>query len=115
MLLGTDLSAAPYLVAGFSVHRELEALVHAGLTPYQALATGTSNVAAYFHTQKESGAVAVGKRADLVLLTGNPLADIRAVDAPAGVMVGGRWLPRDTIDQRLATIAAAYAAKSGGP
>jgi len=81
---------------------ELWALVtKAGLTPYQALATGTRNVAAFLGTQDSTGTVAVGKRADLVLLNGNPLQDIRAAASQAGVMVGGRWLARAELDARL--------------
>jgi imidazolonepropionase-like amidohydrolase len=107
LLLGTD---APLVPFGFGVHRELQALVRAGLTPYQALATGTRNVAAYFGQLHEEGTVAVGKRADLVLLTGNPLNDITHTMNPAGVMVNGRWLSRATIDRGLAAAAAKLAA-----
>ena len=97
LLSGTDVGGTwiPYMVPGFSLHRELAALVRAGLTPYQALVTSTRNVAAYFGTLTESGTVTVGKRADLVLLRGNPLVDIRNTTRPAGVMLGGRWLPRE--------------------
>jgi cytosine/adenosine deaminase-related metal-dependent hydrolase len=108
LLLGTD-PPMLYMVPGFSVHRELAAFVRAGLTPYQALATGTKNVARFFGTLDETGTVAVGKRADLVLLNGNPLQDIGNTAQPAGVMIGGRWLPRLEIDRRLAEIAAAAA------
>jgi imidazolonepropionase-like amidohydrolase len=87
-----------------AIHGELEALVQAGLTPYQALATGTRNVAAFFKTPDETGTVAVGKRADLVLLRGNPLTDIRNTRQPAGVMIGGRWLARAEIDRRVAAM-----------
>jgi imidazolonepropionase-like amidohydrolase len=87
LLLGTDLT-----ILNTPIHHELAALVRAGLTPYQALATGTKNVAIFFGTLAESGTVAVGKRADLVLLTGNPLEDVAATKALAGVMLGGRWL-----------------------
>ena len=48
------------------------------------------------------GIEAVGKRADLVLLGDNPLADIRHTLQRAGVMLGERWLPRAEIDRRLA-------------
>lgn len=101
LLLGTDspTSVAP---AGFSVHRELEALVGVGLTPYQALETGTRNVAEYLGRSNESGTVAAGKRADLVLLTANPLVDIRNTGQLAGVMIGGRWLALADIERRLA-------------
>lgn len=104
LLLGADV-AGPPLVPGFAVHRELQALVDAGLTPYEALATGTRNVAAYFGTLDSTGTIAVGKRADLVLLAGNPLHDIRRTARPAGVMLGGRWWPRAALDRLLAPLA----------
>jgi len=86
---------------GFSLTRELAAYVAAGLTPYQSLATGTRNVARLLGNAAEAGTIAVGKRADLVLLAGNPLRDIGNVALKDGVMIGGRWLPRDEIDRRL--------------
>lgn len=104
LLLGSD---APqiYNVPGFSTHRELESLVAAGLTPYQALETGTRNVAVFFATLRETGTVEVGKRADLVLLDADPLADVRNTTRRAGVMLRGKWLPKAEIDARLAAIA----------
>lgn len=106
LLLGSD---APqiYNVPGFSIHRELAALVAAGLTPYQALETGTRNVAVFFRTLSGSGTIAVGKRADLVLLDGNPLSDIGNTARRAGVMLRGKWLPKAVIEKRLAVIAKA--------
>ncbi len=98
LLLGTD---APLVPLGASVHTELELLVAAGLTPYQALATGTRNVAEFFGTVDSTGTIAVGKRADLILLRGNPLKDIRNTASPSGVMLGGRWLDRAALDARL--------------
>jgi hypothetical protein len=108
LLLGSD---APqiYNVPGFSIHRELELLVAAGLTPYQALETGTRNVAVFFGTLSRTGTIETGKRADLVLLDANPLADVRNTTRRAGVMLGGRWLPKETIDARLNAIAKAVA------
>jgi imidazolonepropionase-like amidohydrolase len=101
LLLGSD---APqiYNVPGFSTHRELESLVAAGLTPYQALETGTRNIARYFGTERETGTIAEGKRADLILLDADPLTDIRNTTRRAGVMVRGRWLPQAEIEKRLA-------------
>jgi imidazolonepropionase-like amidohydrolase len=78
--------------------------VQAGLTPYQALATATRNVAAFLGTLDSAGTVAVGQRADLVLVTGNPLEQLSAIASQAGVMVGGRWLARAEIDARVAEI-----------
>lgn len=106
LLLGSD---APqiYNVPGFSIHRELETIVAAGLTPYQALETGTRNVALFFGNLAEAGTIEAGKRADLVLLEGNPLNDIRNTIRRAGVMVRGRWLSAADIQSRLATLAKA--------
>lgn len=103
IVLGSD---APQLwnAPGFSLAHELRSYVAAGLTPYEALATGTRNVAAFLGNQAEAGTVGVGKRADLILLDGNPLADISSISRRAGVMIGGWWLPRAEIDRRLAAL-----------
>lgn len=105
LVLGAD---APQVwnVPGFATHRELEAMVKAGLTPWQALAMGTRNVAVFFGTLDRTGTVEPGKRADLLLLEGDPLADIRNTARLAGVMLGGRWLPRAEIDARLSALGA---------
>jgi imidazolonepropionase-like amidohydrolase len=104
LLLGSD---APQVwnVPGFSTHRELESLVAAGLTPWQALETGTRNVAVYIGTEQETGTVESGKRADLLLLDADPLKDIRNTTKRAGVMVRGRWLPQAEIQARLDAVA----------
>lgn len=112
-LLGSD---APqwFNVPGFSLHRELAILVGAGLTPYQALVTGTRNVARFVGEAERFGTVAVGRRADLILLEADPLADIANVERRAGVMLNGRWLPEERIQARLAEIAARHAGQSPG-
>ena len=104
LLLGSD---APQVwnVPGYSTHRELESLVAAGLTPWQALETGTRNVATYFGTLTETGTVEAGKRADLILLDADPLTDIRNTTKRAGVVVRGRWLPQADIEARLDRVA----------
>ena len=106
LLLGSD---APqiYNVPGFSTLRELQSLVAAGLTPYQALETGTRNVAVFFGTLPRTGTIQVGKRADLILLDANPLIDVGNTTKQSGVMLQGRWLPKSEIDKRLAAIAKA--------
>ena len=103
LLLGSD---APQIlnVPGFSIHHELRALIAAGLTPYEALETGTRNVAEYFETD-EFGTIAEGKSADLILLDANPLEDVGNVERRAGVMVRGIWLPEADIQERLERIA----------
>jgi imidazolonepropionase-like amidohydrolase len=104
LLVGTDAIIAPGIVPGPSVHAELQLLVAAGLTPYQALEAGTRNAAIFFGTLEQTGTVEIGKRADLVLVNGNPLEDIRNTVRPAGVMVGGRWLPRAELEARLTAL-----------
>jgi hypothetical protein len=92
-------------VPGFSAHHELRMMVEAGLTPYQALESGTRNAARYFGTE-EWGVIAPGRAADMVLLEANPLTDIRNVSRIAGVMVRGRWMPQSEIQTGLDRIAA---------
>ena len=91
ILAGSD--TPEWLMAyGWTLHRELEALVGAGLTPYQALEAATRNPAEFLQALGEWGTIERGKRADLVLISGNPLEDIRNTSRIAGVAIGGRWL-----------------------
>ena len=95
LLLGSD-APQVFSVPGFSLQHELSYLVEAGLTPYQALRTGTFNVGQFFK-QDNLGVVKVGAVADLILLNANPLKDIKAMGAIEGVMLNGRWLPKEQI------------------
>ncbi len=107
ILMGTD-APQQFSVPGFSLHRELQRMAAAGMTPYEILRTGTYNVGLYFEDTDAFGTVAPGRRADLVLLAANPLDDVAHVERPLGVMTRGRWLGREAIDARLAEIAARY-------
>jgi imidazolonepropionase-like amidohydrolase len=99
-LLGTD-AANPMMVAGFSVHEEMQVLVEdGGLSRYDVLLAATRN-AAQFLGDTLGGQVRAGARADLILVDGNPLHDLAALKRPAGVMVGGRWLDRAQLDAML--------------
>ena len=106
VLLGSD-SPQVFNVPGFSAHRELESMVAAGLTPFEALAAGTTAPAAFFETA-EWGAIEPGRAADLVLLGANPLDDITNSRTIEGVMVRGRWLDRAELDAGLAALEAKY-------
>ena len=99
-LLGSD-APQSWSVPGFSIHRELAALVASGLTPYQALATGTRDVAVFAGTLDSTGTIEVGKRADLLLLDANPLHDIANTSRITGVMLGGRWLSRTELERMV--------------
>jgi len=103
LVLGSD-SPQIFSVPGFSLTHELPAMIEAGLSEYAALEAATRNSAEYFDDLDEYGTVTVGKRADLILAHGNPLDDIRNVHRQAGVMVRGRWLPEEEIQERLARI-----------
>ena len=104
LLLGSD-SPQIFNVPGFAIHRELEYLVDAGLTPFQALQTGTVNPAEFFGRSGDFGTVQTGAEADLILLDANPLEDITNTRRIHGVMVRGRWLPRAEIDDILERLA----------
>ncbi len=102
LLAGTDAPAGYDLVPGTSLHRELQLLVRAGLTPLQALQTATVNPAVYFGRGAEWGAVAAGKTADLVVLSRNPLLDISNTRSIVAVVSDGRYYsPRDLDRLRL--------------
>ena len=107
LLLGSD-APQVFNVPGFSLHRELEAIVASGLTPYEALRTGTAAPAEFFEATNEFGTIRAGLAADLILVAGNPLDDVAALARPEGVMVRGRWLDRAELDRGLAAIAARY-------
>jgi imidazolonepropionase-like amidohydrolase len=100
LLLGSD-SPQIFNVPGFAIHRELRFLVQAGLTPYEALRTGTVNAARYFSLEDQTGTVETGRIADLVLLDANPLDDVGNSSRIHGVMVKGRWLAKQDIERIL--------------
>jgi imidazolonepropionase-like amidohydrolase len=107
ILMGTD-SPQLFSVPGFSLHRELPRMAAAGMSPYEILVSGTRNVGAYFANEDEFGTITPGQRADLVLLSADPLQDVASLSRIEGVMVRGRWHPKAAIDERLAAIAASY-------
>ena len=99
LLLGSD-GPQVFNVPGFSVHHELKYMVDAGLTPFQALQSGTVNVAKYFRLAN-TGMIKVGYVSDLVLLDANPLENIENTKKIAGVMLGNNWLAKDIIKTDL--------------
>ena len=108
LLLGSD-SGIPLLIPGFGIHDELRLLVKAGLTPWQALRTGTYNPAVFLEIEDKAGTVEVGKQADLLLVRKNPLKKIGNLKKVEGVMIDGRWLPAYDLDERLDRLARRWA------
>jgi imidazolonepropionase-like amidohydrolase len=99
ILLGCD---APQIfnVPGFSTHQELQYLVLAGLTPYEALQAGTVNVGKYLKLN-DHGTIRQNAVSDLILLNGNPLTDINETMNIAGVMLGTQWLSKEHINEAI--------------
>ncbi|MDH4046896.1 MAG: amidohydrolase family protein [Gammaproteobacteria bacterium] len=100
LLLGSD-APQVFNVPGFSIHRELRMLVEAGLSPFEALQTGTVYPASFLNQEARFGTVQTGLDADLVLLDGNPLDDIDNSRRIHGVILGTRWLSRQDLDRLL--------------
>jgi imidazolonepropionase-like amidohydrolase len=83
--------------------------VTAGLTPMEALQSATRNAAEFLGRSDHQGTVEVGKDADLVLLTADPLTDIHNTQKIAAVILHGRYLSRADLDATLETVARAAA------
>lgn len=112
ILAGTD-AGNPGTSHGAALHRELELLVQAGLTPSEALAAATSAPAKAFGLN-DRGRVAVGLRADLVLVNGDPSKDITATRDIAGIWKGGVRFDRETFAKEIAGANASFGAKPAG-
>ena len=104
ILFGTD-SPQQFSVPGFSMHREAQFMVDAGMTPYEVLRSGTANVGEYYKDVDKLGLVAKGYRADLILLEANPLDELGNLARRTGVMVRGRWIPESEIQSKLKEVA----------
>jgi imidazolonepropionase-like amidohydrolase len=103
LLAGTDTAwGVPYTYAGFSLHDELQLLVRAGLTPLESLQTATLNPARFLGRTQDLGTIEKGKLADMVMLTANPLEDIRNTQKIDAVFVNGRLLTRMDLNVLLA-------------
>ena len=94
ILAGTDIGPR-----GFVLHRELEELVRAGLSPFQALQAATVNPARFLDLDDGSGYIRTGARADLVLLGGNPLESIQNSRQIRGLVLNGRWFEKESLDE----------------
>lgn len=110
LLAGSE-AGLVYAYPGFSLHDELAELVRAGLTPLQALRTATVEPARFLGTP--TGAIRPGRTADLVVLDGNPLADIRNTTKIHAVVVRGRLVDSAERQRLLADVEAAAAEPEG--
>ena len=103
LMVGTDSPVIPGLFPGASARMDVRELIDAGLTPFEALSAATRVPGEFIQRYVPAdtpalGIVAPGRRADLLLLDGNPLLNAAVLAHPSGVMVRGRWLPRPVLD-----------------
>jgi imidazolonepropionase-like amidohydrolase len=96
---GTD-TPINYSLPGYALHSELEMLVRAGLPPLEAIRAATIRPAEFFGLEARMGTIAPGMRADLVLLTADPLADISNTRRIEAVVTRGRLLMGDSLRAR---------------
>lgn len=104
IMVGSDSPEFLFLY-GFSEHREMKALVDAGLSNYAALEAATKNPSMFFGSLDKVGTIEKGKRADLILLNANPLQDISATENRAGVMLKGTYYTQTELNKWLDDIA----------
>lgn len=106
LLLSTDSGTGGMgIVPGFSIHDELRILVDNGFTPYEAIAAGTvraSKVVEAMTGSDDFGTIETGKKADFILIQGNPLEDVANIKNIIGVMASGRWYSRETLNAMIA-------------
>lgn len=94
LLAGSD-SPVPWAVPGLALHQELTYLVAAGLSNYDALKTATVNPALWFGKAYDKGTIESGKRADLLILSANPLEDIANTQKIVSVVFKGKMVKRE--------------------
>ncbi|HEU4515817.1 MAG TPA: amidohydrolase family protein [Steroidobacteraceae bacterium] len=97
VVVGTD-TGVQYVLPGFSIHEELRHFAAAGLSPYEVLRAATADAAAALGSD-DRGTIAVGRRADLLLLDADPLVDVANVNRRVGVMAAGRWFSQSRLMQ----------------
>ncbi len=98
MLAGTD-TPNPFVVAGFSLAKELELLVESGLSNFEAMQAATVNAAKWLEVYAELGTVAEGKVANLIVVGKNPLEHIENVKSISTVILNGRLFPKSKLDE----------------
>ncbi len=98
IMAGTD-TPIGFLTPGMSLHEELVVLVEAGLTPQEALKTATLNPAKYFNLENELGSIKETMWADLLILTANPLENIKNTQRIDAVVKQGKYYDREALNQ----------------
>lgn len=96
LIAGSDPSSVGSVLPGFGDQWEVELLVTAGFSPVQAIRIATLNGALFLHQENQIGSIEIGKRADLVVLSGNPILNIHAIRTVQYVFRDGiRYVPQE--------------------
>jgi imidazolonepropionase-like amidohydrolase len=93
ILAGSDVPELP----GSSLHEELVELTKAGLSPFEMLRTATLYPAQYYGLDSVYGSIEIGKKADMVILSGNPVLSTSRTNAISGVIFDGRYLDANAL------------------
>jgi hypothetical protein len=106
LVSGTDAGSSSIgVIEGFATHDDLRLLTEFGFTPFEALKTATVNAAYVVEKmagENDFGTIEVGKRADLILVGGNPLENIKNTQDILGVMLRGKWYPIEELEAMIA-------------
>ena len=105
IMAGTDALGVPLNIPGISLHMEMQLLQESGLSNAEILWTATVAAAQFMGQENEFGTINIGKRADLLLVDGNPLENLTCLQKPKGVMVRGKWLPQERLEHMLNSLA----------
>lgn len=108
-LAGTDAAGYAYNLAGFAIHDEMALMHDAGVSIADTLRAATTQAASAMRQSHRFGRIDVNMRADIVLLSGNPLENIDAYRAPTGVVARGQWFTRERLATALDALATIYA------
>jgi len=106
MLVGSDNYGIQ--VTGFSAHEDMEQLQRVGIPAYDVLRASTVMAARFLERSASAGTINEGKNAQFVLLSKNPLDDIKNTRSITGVMLKGQWHDRNDLDKMLQEVEQAY-------
>lgn len=113
IIAGTDCGGGyANMIQGFALLEEMEIMQELGLSPYEVIKTATINPAKAMRKEDIFGTIEIGKRADCILLSSNPLESVESYKKNSGVMLRGLWLSKEVITAFMAQIRLIYSEKT---